>query len=122
MLMPHRNPSPIDLFANDVWAVGAVLAFMLTADTLFDTNLPEEASVKQVINRVISKICDWVRSYMHMSIDVKSHDVVTFLAALLAIYVSGFVSIQLGAEVTSLHRMLDCWYAVLHFLSAVLLL
>ena len=73
--MPHRNQNTSDLFANHVWAVGAILAFMLTAEHLSDANLPEEANVKQQIGKVIDKICNWVQFCMHISMSVKSYAV-----------------------------------------------
>ena len=65
-LEPKLQP---DLMANDMWAMGALLAFMLNAQELFGTALPNELTPEQIRQQrpraVIRAQLTWVRAFLH---------------------------------------------------------
>ena len=60
---------PLDLLANDMWALGALLVFMLTGQDLFGTPLPDALTAQQMQQHrqkgVVGQQVAWVRAYQH---------------------------------------------------------
>lgn len=55
--------------ANDMWAMGALLAFMLNAQEMFGKALPDELTAEQILQQrpraVIRAQLTWVRPFPH---------------------------------------------------------
>lgn len=54
------SPAALDLLANDMWALGALLVFMLTGRDLFGTDIPNTGE-KERTKCVVSQQIEWVR-------------------------------------------------------------
>ena len=81
--------SPLDLLANDTWALGALLAFMLTGRDLFGMHDPHATQLQRT-NDVTFQLVTWVRHEFDVTLWIHKFasyvkSVMTCLSALAAV-------------------------------------
>ena len=81
LLLPDLYPDPLDLLANDTWALGALLAFMLTGRDLFGMHDPHATQLQRT-NDVTFQLVTWVRHEFDVTLWIHKFAVTVFFASL----------------------------------------